>query len=104
LAVRLALTGMGLGLFSAPNLNEILRGVQPDFMGLAASTSAVLKNLGALLGVIVLVAALGWGQEAPVILKSGVCFGPACFQRAFWLAAALAALNFLINLLPREPV
>ncbi len=103
-AMRLALTGMGLGLFSAPNLNEILRGVQPDFMGLAASTTAVLKNLGALLGVIVLVAALGWGQEEPVTLKSGICFGSACFQRAFWLAAGLAALNFLINLLPREPV
>ena len=32
-------------------------------MGLAASTSAVMKNLGALMGVIVLVAALGWGSE-----------------------------------------
>jgi EmrB/QacA subfamily drug resistance transporter len=104
LAVRLALTGMGLGLFSAPNLNEILRGVQPDLIGLAASTNAVLKNLGALLGVILLVAALGWGQEESVILASGVCFGPACFQQAFWLAAGLAALNFLVNLLPREPV
>ncbi len=102
LAGRLALTGMGLGLFSAPNLNEILRGVQPSLMGLAASTNAVLKNLGALLGVIVLVAALGWGHEEPVTLKSGVCFGVACFQRAFWLAAGLAALNFLVNLMPRE--
>jgi EmrB/QacA subfamily drug resistance transporter len=102
LAGRLALTGMGLGLFSAPNLNEILRGVQPKLMGLAASTSAVLKNLGALLGVIVLVAALGWGSEEPVTLKSGVCFGAECFQRAFWLAASLGAFNFLVNLLPRE--
>lgn len=104
LAGRLALTGMGLGLFSAPNLNEILRGLQPTLMGLAASTSAVLKNLGALLGVIALVAALGWGAEQPVILKSGVCFAAACFQRAFWLAATLAAGNFLVHLLPREPV
>jgi MFS family permease len=104
LALRLALTGMGLGLFSAPNLNEILRGVQPDLMGLAASTSAVLKNLGALLGVIALVAALGWGYEEPAILKSGACYGMACFQRAFWLAAGLAAFNFLVNLLPRESI
>jgi EmrB/QacA subfamily drug resistance transporter len=102
LAGRLALTGMGLGLFSAPNLNEILRGVQPQLMGLAASTSAVLKNLGALLGVIVLVAALGWGSQEPIPLKSAACFSAACFQRAFWLAAGLAALNFLVNLLPRE--
>ena len=71
-------------------------------MGLAASTSAVLKNLGALMGVIVLVAALGWGSEAPVTLKSAACFGAACFARAFWLAAILAILNFLVNLLPRK--
>jgi MFS family permease len=101
LAGRLALTGMGLGLFSAPNLNEILRGLRPALMGLAASSSAVLKNLGSLLGVIVLVAALGWGAAEPLTLKSGACFGMACFQRAFWLAALLAAVNFLINLVPR---
>jgi len=104
LAPRLALTGMGLGLFSAPNLNEILRGAPTNLMGLAASTSNVLKNLGALLGVIVLVAALGWGYQEPVILKSGACYGMACFQRAFWLAAGLAAFNFLVNLLPRKTI
>lgn len=102
LAVRLALTGMGLGLFSAPNLNEVLRGTPPQLMGLAASTNAVLKNFGALLGVIVLIAALGIGSGEPITLKSGACLGAACFQRAFWWAAALAALNFLVNLLPRE--
>lgn len=102
LAARLALTGMGLGLFSAPNLNEILRGVQSGLMGLAASTNAVLKNFGALLGVIGLVAALGMGSEEPITLKSGACLGAACFQRAFWWAAGLGALNFLVNLLPRK--
>jgi EmrB/QacA subfamily drug resistance transporter len=102
LAGRLALTGMGLGLFSAPNLNEILRGVQPKLMGLAASSSAVLKNLGALLGVIALVAALGWGSQQPITLKSAAYFSAAHFQRAFWLAASLGAINFLVNLLPRE--
>jgi MFS family permease len=102
LGLRLALTGMGLGLFSAPNLNEILRGAPPQLMGLAASTNAVLKNFGALLGVIVLIAALGVGSEEPITLKSGACLGAACFQRAFWWAAALAGLNFLVNLLPRE--
>jgi EmrB/QacA subfamily drug resistance transporter len=102
LAGRLSLTGMGLGLFSAPNLNEILRGVQPKLMGLAASTSAVLKNLGALLGVIVLVAALGWDSQQPITLKSAAYFSATHFHRAFWLAASLGAINFLVNLLPRE--
>lgn len=102
LALRLALTGMGLGLFSAPNLNEILRGSPTGLMGLAASTNAVLKNLGALLGVIIFVAALGWGQAGPVTLEAAVSYGAADFRQAFWLAAGLAALNFLVNLLPRE--
>jgi len=102
LALRLALTGMGLGLFSAPNLNEILRGAPTGLMGLAASTNAVLKNLGALLGVIIFVAALGWGQAGPVTLGAAVSYGAADFRQAFWLAAGLAALNFLVNLLPRE--
>jgi EmrB/QacA subfamily drug resistance transporter len=102
LAGRLALTGMGLGLFSAPNLNEILYGVQPKLMGLAASSSAVMKNLGALLGVIVLVAALGWESKEHVTLISAVNFSAAHFHRAFWLAAGLGACNFLVNLLPRR--
>jgi hypothetical protein len=71
-------------------------------MGLAASTSAVMKNLGALLGVIVLVAALGWESKEHVTLISAVNFSAAHFQRAFWLAAGLGALNFLVNLLPRR--
>jgi len=104
LALRLALTGMGLGLFSAPNLNEILRGAPTALMGLAASTNAVLKNLGALLGVIVLVAALGWGRTSPATLESGVSIGMAGFRQAFWLAAGLAGLNFLVNLLPRKSI
>jgi len=102
LAGRLALTGMGLGLFSAPNLNEILYGVQPQLMGLAASTSAVMKNLGALLGVIVLVAALGWEAKEHVTLISAANFSAAHFQRAFGLAATLGGLNFLVSLLPRK--
>ena len=35
-------------------------------------------------------------------MKSAACFGAACFARAFWLAAILAILNFLVNLLPRK--
>ncbi len=101
LAGRLALVGMGLGLFSAPNLNEILRGMPPALMGLAATTNAVLKNLGSLLGVILLVAALGFGQAGQLPLKAGVCLGIECYHQAFWVAAGLAALNFVVNLLPR---
>jgi len=61
-----------------------------------------MKNLGALLGVIVLVAALGWESKEDVTLISAVSFSAADFQRAFWLAAMAGALNFLVSLLPRR--
>jgi MFS family permease len=102
LAGRLILTGLGFGLFQAPNLNEILRGVRPSFLGLAASTNSVLKNLGALLGVVTMVSVISLGQLDQVSLRSGVCLGISCFQRAFYGAAFLAGLNLLLNLAPRE--
>ncbi len=103
LAGRFVLAGLGFGLFQAPNLNEILRGIGPSFLGLAASTNSVLKNLGALLGVVTMVSVISLGQLHQVSLKSGVCLGIACFHRAFYGAAVLAGLNLLLNLVPRKP-
>jgi EmrB/QacA subfamily drug resistance transporter len=102
LAGLFTLTGLGFGLFQAPNLNEILRGLPPSFLGLAASTNSVLKNLGALLGVVATVMALSFGQFNQVSLKSGSCLDISCFQRAFYAAAIIAGLNLLLNLAPRN--
>ncbi|MDI6853502.1 MAG: MFS transporter [Deltaproteobacteria bacterium] len=101
LAGLFALIGLGFGLFQAPNLNEILRGLPPAFLGLAASTNSVLKNLGALLGVVVTVMALSFGQSRHISLKSGGCPDISCFHWAFYAAAVIAGLNLLLNLFPR---
>ena len=103
LAARFIAIGLGFGLFQAPNLNEILRGVKPAFIGLAASTNSVLKNLGALVGITLIVAVFAWisgNHAAPVAEMSSDL---AAFQKAFALAAGVAALNLLANLLPRKP-
>ncbi|MEW6386454.1 MAG: MFS transporter [Thermodesulfobacteriota bacterium] len=102
LAGRFALIGLGFGLFQAPNLNEILRGVPADLVGLAASTNAALKNLGALLGISLLVTIFAGANLHEVQLKPGVCLGLPCFQRAFAVAVGVAVLNLLTNLLPRK--
>jgi EmrB/QacA subfamily drug resistance transporter len=102
LAGRLILTGLGFGLFSAPNLNDILWGVRPSLLGLAASTNSVLKNLGALLGVVAVASVISLGQPEPANLPANDCLGIACFHRAFYGAAVLAGLNLLLNLLPRS--
>jgi EmrB/QacA subfamily drug resistance transporter len=103
LATRFMVIGLGFGLFQAPNLNEILRGVKPAFIGLAASTNAVLKNLGSLVGITLIVAAFAWlsGNHASPI--PGVRVDMVPFQKAFGLAALVAAFNLAANLLPRKP-
>jgi MFS family permease len=102
LVVVFAITGIGFGLFQAPNLNEMLQGVRPQMLGLAAGTNAVLKNVGALLGIALMVTMVTLGDRRQVSLKVGQCLGWDCFQPAFALAAALGGLNLLFNLLPRK--
>ena len=101
LVLVFAVTGMGFGLFQAPNFNEVLRGVRPQMLGLAAGTNAVLKNVGSLLGIALMVTMVAMGERHQVSLRAGECLGWPCFQRAFALAVALGALNLLLNLLPR---
>jgi hypothetical protein len=103
LVARFIVVGLGFGLFQAPNLNEILRGVKPAFIGLAASTNAVLKNLGSLVGITLIVSAFAWlsGHHASPVAWASPDL--AAFQKAFALAALVAAFNLLANLLPRKP-
>ena len=98
LAARFVILGLGLGLFQAPNLNEILRGVQPSLVGLAASTNAGSKNLGSLIGITLMVSVFAWlEQHHPIRM------GLAPYRWAFAAALLVAAINLLINLLPRKP-
>jgi len=102
LAARFILIGLGFGLFQAPNLSEILHGVKPSLVGLAASTNAVLKNLGALVGITLLVSVFA-GMPGPLAsLNPAPHPVMSLFSRAFAVAVLLAALNLLTNLLPRQ--
>lgn len=96
LVTRFALIGMGFGLFQAPNLNEILLGVKPSLIGLAASTNAVLKNIGALLGITLIVTVFGW------VRQHQLCLGIANFHLAFAPAVIIAVINVVTNLIPRR--
>ena len=102
LAARFILLGLGFGLFQAPNLNEILRGVKPSQVGLAASTNAVLKNLGALSGITLMVAVFAWmlSHQVSPATEAGPNLAP--FHWAFAAAVLVAALNLFANLLPRK--
>jgi MFS family permease len=103
LVARFVVIGLGFGLFQAPNLNEILRGVKPAFIGLAASTNAVLKNLGSLVGITLIVSVYAWLSGNHPTPVAGASPDLIAFQKAFALAAVVAGLNLLANLLPRKP-
>ena len=102
LAARFILLGLGFGLFQAPNLSEILRGVKPSLVGLAASTNAVLKNLGSLTGISLMVTVFAGMDSRRVCLGTEVCLGLDAFHWAFAAAVVVAALSLLVNLLPRR--
>jgi hypothetical protein len=70
--------------------------VKPDLVGLAASTNAVLKNLGALTGITLMVTVFGW-MNLPRISP-----GLSAYHWAFGAAVLVAGLNLLTNLLPRK--
>jgi MFS family permease len=103
LAIVFVVIGIGFGLFQAPNLNEMLLGVKPQMLGLAAGTNAVLKNVGALLGIALMVTMASLGDRHHLSLK-GTGLGWTSFHRAFALAAALGLVNLLFNLLPRQRI
>jgi EmrB/QacA subfamily drug resistance transporter len=102
LAARFGFIGMGFGLFQAPNLNEILLGVKPSLIGLAASTNAVLKNLGSLMGITLIVSVFAWFSGNHAVPGPDVRMELTAFQKAFALAALVAGLNLAANLLPRR--
>lgn len=98
---RFVIIGAGFGLFQAPNLNEILRGTEPSLVGLAASANSVLKNLGALLGITMMVMVIAYIKLHHVPLTSQNPLGLNAFHTAFTAAVIVAAVNLLLNLLPR---
>ena len=71
-------------------------------MGLAASTNAVLKNLGALTGITLMVTVFAWLDLHRVRLGLEVGPGLDAYHWAFAAAVLVAGLNLIANLLPRN--
>jgi MFS family permease len=103
MAVKLALIGLGYGLFLPANLNEVLRSPQPSLVGLAAGSMSLAKKIGALGGITFMVAAFALVGQHHLHLDSGVYLKLAHFRIAFAAAALLGAVNFFIHLLLRQP-
>jgi EmrB/QacA subfamily drug resistance transporter len=101
IALVFVVIGIGFGLFQAPNLNDMLRGLKPHMLGLAAGTNAVLKNVGALVGIALMVTMVSLGEKHQLNLRGGG-LSWLDFRHAFALSVALGLFNLLFNLLPRR--
>jgi dipeptide/tripeptide permease len=103
MGVKLSLIGLGYGLFLPANLNEVLRGPQPPLIGLAAGSISLCKKIGALAGIILMVAVFAWVEQHHLVLHPGVYLKLDHFRLAFAAAALLGAVNLLVHLILRRP-
>lgn len=97
---RLALIGLGQGLFQSPNNNAIMSAVPKGRLGLASSMLATMRNLGMVLGV-----AISGGVFSRRLISYSLELGganPAAFvaalSDAFLVAAAIASIGILAAL------
>jgi nitrate/nitrite transporter NarK len=83
--------GIGYALFYTPAFNSILRPLPPDLARLVAGTNSFMKNLGYLLGVVLVVIVGDWGRLGGQSIKT------IDYHWAFGTVAGIAFINLLLN-------
>jgi MFS family permease len=70
----LALVGLGMGLFSAPNTTSIMNAVPPEVRGVASGMRATFQNAGSMLSITFFFSILTAGLAAslPTVLQQGL--------------------------------
>jgi len=105
---RLAIIGVGLGMFQSPNNSEIMGSVPPWHLGIASGIIAAMRNVGMVLGIAISGAVLY--NLAPVTASTHPgSFTPQEIQEflnglhwAFITGAAIAAIAALTSLLAAD--
>jgi MFS family permease len=101
--LRLALVGLGVGLFTSPNNNAIMGAVPRGEQGLASGLVATARSLGMILGVSVSGAL--FGGQLQRLLAAGAAEPAAvaaAYGQALTVGAAVAALGALTSLVRGE--
>ena len=70
----LILVGLGMGLFSSPNMTAIMNSVPPEYRGVASGMRATIQNAGTLVSMSLFfsMAIMGLAQRLPQALYSGL--------------------------------
>jgi EmrB/QacA subfamily drug resistance transporter len=115
LVFRLALLGVGLGIFQTPNNNSLMSSIPKERLGIGSSFLSVVRSLGHSAGAALATAIISarllaiTGQDAVHDLKSATLSDSAMvpafmqgFRYAFLVAAVLCLIGAVISALPVE--
>jgi hypothetical protein len=105
---RLAIIGIGLGIFQSPNNSEIMGSVPPWHLGIASGIIAAMRNVGMVMGIAIAGAVLYNLAPFAATAQPGF-FSPTEMQEflrglhwAFVAGAAIAAASALTSILAAE--
>lgn len=84
--LRLAVTGLGMGLFVAPNTSAIMGAVAQQRLGTASAMIATVRQIGMATGLAI----------------AGTIFVVTDFRDALWVALVICGLGLLVSLLRRR--
>ena len=93
-AWRLALFGLGTGIFQSPNTSAVMGSVPKANLGIASGVLATVRNVGMVLG-IATGGALLYASVSPHVLEQGMVAGPAAIDFLSGLEHAYLAGAFL---------
>jgi MFS family permease len=102
---RLAVTGVGMGLFQSPNNSAIMGCVPPWHLGIASGTIAAMRNVGMVTGIAVAgavlyaVAPFAASQDPSSFTPANIEMFLEGLRWAFLTGAGLAALGALTSLM-----
>ncbi len=98
LAATLAVVGLGLGIFEAPNMSFVMGAIPRNQQGVAGSIASMMRPLGIVAGASAWSMLFDWRRHAEAVPLSIT----AALQNVFFGAAALCGIACLMSLLRSE--
>lgn len=96
LATTLAVVGLGLGIFEAPNMSFVMGSIPRSQQGVAGSIASMMRPLGIVAG------ASGWSLLFDLRRAADSAPTASAFQDVFFGAAMLCGLAWLLSLFRKE--
>lgn len=99
IAWRLAIFGLGVGMFQSPNNSAIMGNVPRNRLGIGSSVSATVRNVGMVLGIAVSSTVFTWQQASATGRADATAAFMAGLRAAYLVAAVLAGAGAFTSLI-----